>query len=157
MDIHDIFKQLKTLEPDAAYVARSRESILSTKKLRISGSGFGILRIFGEVFKSASAIALTSIAIVVIFGGFSVWQLVKPGLLALDPAGLRAEAQAIDIQIQLAGVEYQESTIAEAGDVSRNKNPFALLPKKTESPADKEASSSTAPVSVEDALDALAE
>lgn len=155
MDTQNILKQLKTLEPDKGYTLRSRTEVLLSSRPELTKKQSGMLRIFGEVFQSVSAIALTSVAIIVIFGGFSVWRLVKPGLLALDPAGLRAEAQAIDIQIQLAGIEYQESTAAQAGVVSNGRTSIVVSSSKSE-PGAEEAPSSTF-VSVDEALKALTE
>src|SRR3989344_6771265 len=146
MDFHSIFKQLQKIEPAPGYVRRSRAIILAqgeTSLLRV-----GLTRIFKEVLQSGSVLALASVVLVVVLGGVSAWRVLKPGLAALDPAGLTAEAQAIDIQLELAGVDYTElvspeSTLADPASVVKK-----VLRKEGEAPAP----SSTEAVSVDEAL-----
>ncbi|MEK7608844.1 MAG: hypothetical protein AAB495_04670 [Patescibacteria group bacterium] len=156
MEIQEILKQFKTIEPRRAYTEHSRSEILLVRVDNARKKQSGMFRVFGEIFQSVSAIVLTSVAIILVFGGFSVWRLIRPGLLALDPAGLRAEAQAIDIQIQLAGVEYRESTIAEVENSSGGSGVLSIVPASSDTD-EKDVPSSTKPISIDEALEALLE
>lgn len=62
--------------------------------------------------ESAATLALAGLCLFLVFAGFSVWKSFSPlGIAQLDLASLRAEAQAIDIQIRLSGLHYEESTL----------------------------------------------
>jgi hypothetical protein len=62
-------------------------------------------------------VALAGFFILILTGSFSPTRSISPIQYAvIDPQGLHAEAQAIDMQIQLADVEYPEtSTTAMTG------------------------------------------
>lgn len=100
----EILKKLQNIEPDREYSKRSRMVILST-----SINEAPEWSLFAYLFtrrKIATALSLAAIFAVFIlgglFGGGSYSNL--PGL---DPISLRAEAQAIDIQIKLTSLVYE--------------------------------------------------
>jgi hypothetical protein len=109
MNLFNTLKQLKSIEPDAQFTDRSRrEVLLSERKARkVMGGVF----IFLRVIETGAAAVLAGFFILVLTGTFS-----GPGSIApiqysvIDPEGLHAEAQAIDMQIQLANLDYPEVT-----------------------------------------------
>jgi hypothetical protein len=114
MELEKILKQFKNIEADHDYVHRSRGIVLSSK-LGIPKKRSVLFNIIFEGFELGSAIALTGILIVLTVGGFSIWRFISPGEISgLDIAGIRAEAQAVDIQIQLANLSYNDLTPATA-------------------------------------------
>ena len=63
------------------------------------------------IFETGVAVSLAVFLILVIAGQFPATSYIAPVQLSvIDPATLHAEAQAIDMQIQLANLSYQEST-----------------------------------------------
>src|SRR5271157_5112618 len=105
MDLLNLLKKLKNIEPDPRYTAESRSRIIGTSP---SGVG-GVWRAVLHSIQFGSAVALASVLLILIVGGFSAWQAFSPlKLSSLDPASLRAEAQAVDIQIQLTDIAYPE-------------------------------------------------
>ena len=108
-----ILKQLKRINPDPSFSARSRIELLAQMPMRIMRPS--VWQLLGESMASAGALALVGILLLVAVGGFSAWNFLTPLRIAsLDPAGLTAEAEAIDIQIQLAGVGYTDLEAAES-------------------------------------------
>lgn len=144
-------KRLQNIAPDAGYTRRSRsliveapitrKPIMSPWQVLVRGLEFG------------SAIALTAALLLVILGGFSAWKAVSPFQLgSLDPASLRAEAEAVDIQIELTNLAYPEAAPSAASPEST-----VMTTRTPEAPAAVEATSSPEKVSVDEALDILAE
>ena len=119
MELHDIFKNLKEIRPDADYARRSRHLVLSSKgeiSRPISARQF-----FSQITQTGPAFALAVVLLFLIAGGVSTSNYLSPiTLRSLDPVSLRAEADAIDIQIQLMSIGYAEprnitSTIESVG------------------------------------------
>ena len=109
----DLLKQLKRINPDPSFSARSRIELLSQMPARVMRPS--LWQFLGESVASAGALALVGMLLLVAVGGFSAWNFLTPLRIAsLDPAGLTAEAEAIDIQIQLAGVGYTDLEAAES-------------------------------------------
>jgi len=105
MDLITIFKQLKRIEPDIDYTGRSRATILGSPRGGVAGAWHIVL----HSLQFGSAVALVAVLFLLVIGGFSAWKFFSPlKLSSLDPASLRAEAQAVDIQIQLTDVAYRE-------------------------------------------------
>jgi hypothetical protein len=153
MDIEKVLRQLKAIQPDKDYAASSRRAILSTE--RVARVPFGAVRFIFSNLQSAGAIALTGVLIILMVGAFSVFRFLNPfRISSLDPAGLRAEAQAVDMQIQVANLTYQEST---APFAAAQKVPAILKKTTAGNQAATSTSSSTLPISVDDALDMLSQ
>ncbi len=160
----DLLKQLKRITPDPSFSARSRIELLAQMPMRIVRPS--IWQLFGESMASAGALALVGMLLLVAVGGFSAWNFLTPlRITSLDPAGLTAEAEAIDIQIQLAGVGYADLQAAESTPAAAD----APLPERRQSiathklaeelglaePAPTTTDAHT--VTIDEALDALAE
>ena len=116
-----------------------------------------------NALQSGSAIALTGALLFLLIGGFSIARFLETSG-GLDPYSLRAEAEAIDIQIQLAQLAYDApASEVKAGELGPKETPsFRTTSTNVEvtTTTPKDESTST-PVEVEptieDALDALVE
>ena len=102
----DIIKQLKKLqgiEADKRFTEQSRVLIIGARKQK---------SIWGVILKNVelgTSFAIAGILVITILGGFSAWRFLSPLKLSnLDTTGLKAEAQAVDIQIQLTNLRYDE-------------------------------------------------
>jgi hypothetical protein len=161
----DLLKQLKRITPDASFSARSRIELLAQTPGRIVRPSF--MQLIGESFASAGALALVGMLLLVAVGGFSAWNVLTPLRIAsLDPTGLTAEAEAIDIQIQLADVGYADTLTAEstpavaAGSPAAEERQAAATKKLAKELGIVQPVATTtdpAPTTIDDALDALAE
>ncbi len=109
MKVSDILKQFKNIQPDADFSRRSRaEVLLSPQDERRTIRG---VFAFLHVIETGAAVALVGFFILILTGSFSPTRSIVPIQYAvIDPTGLHAEAQAIDIQIQLANIEYPQVT-----------------------------------------------
>lgn len=109
MEEKEIKQQLKILRritPDAEFSRRSRETILGLPAI----APLRPWKIFTTSIQFGSAIALTAVLLLVILGGISAWKYLSPfRLSSLDPASLKAEAEAVDIQIELSTLSYTEA------------------------------------------------
>jgi hypothetical protein len=144
MDIHELLKQLKTLTPDAEYSARSRRVILSAPRKEVKR---GVWDVILGTLQAGSAIVLTGILILLIVGGFSgaPW-LGKPFTPEFDFQSLQAEADAVDIQIQLTEVSYQAQEAGRAGEAELEAQVEEIAPTAAPAPAlDEAAPVKTAP------------
>ncbi len=159
MNLNELLKQFKYIEADREYTRKSRSLILSAKHTaRVS-----LADIFLKNVQLAASVALAGLLIFMIVGGFSAWRMFSPLQIAnLDPVGLKAEAQAIDIQIQLANLNYGEAALAPA---KSGESTPAITPAPAPAPK-QETSAVTAPalqdnatsaVSIDEALDKLSQ
>jgi len=111
MNLLEILKQFKNITPDPANKEKSKRGILAmTPREPMSA-----WRIIAGIFETGIAAALAVFFILVITGQFSNAPYVSPVKFSvINPETLNAEAQAVDIQIQLAQVAYEESTTTPA-------------------------------------------
>ncbi len=118
MNLHETLKQFKQIEPNARYAATSKRAILATTPGGMPVHGWNAQRTIWKIIESGAAVALTGFFILLIMGAFNGAPFV-PQYTAIDTQALRAEAQAIDMQIQLANLNYAnpiaESTMQMAG------------------------------------------
>ncbi len=165
MEIKDILKQLKSIQPDADYTRRSRHALLHGRAFRGRARG-GVIQFVVDTLAHGSAIALAGALILLIFAGFSTWNFLSPfEIKSLDPTSLRAEAEAIDIQIKLTNLAYPEVPRNETTTTpfSRAAAPRDLtkeVQREAEAMGIASASSSEEgahPVTIEEALDRLAQ
>jgi hypothetical protein len=107
MNLLDTLKQFKNITPDPARKEISKRAILAT----LPRQHWSAWRSIAAIFETGVAVALAVFFILVITAQLSGNSYVSPvQFSAIDPKTLNAEAQAVDIQIQLANVAYQEST-----------------------------------------------
>lgn len=124
MKLSDILKQFKNIEPDPRFTERSkREILLSPQASRPAMRG---VFVFLHVLETGAAVALAGFFILILTGSFAPASSIAPiQYSVIDPQGLHAEAQAIDMQIQLADVEYPQVT-STAATGSAAASPAAL-------------------------------
>ncbi len=158
MDLIKLLQKLKAIKADPDYARMSREQLLN-----LSSGRTGVFRATWQFIlhslQFGSALALATILIMLIVGGFAAWKSVSHVELgSLNPASLRAEAEAIDVQIQLTNIVYNQP---EGLETTRQ---TAITPKirKAEEQAKslglKPVSSSSAPtITIDEALDRLSE
>jgi hypothetical protein len=107
MNLPEILKQFKTIEPDPAYKERSKRMILS----QTPKESWSFRRTILTIFETGIAVALSVFFILILTGVFPDNSYVSPAQFSvIDPASLKAEAQAVNIQIQLAQITYEEAT-----------------------------------------------
>lgn len=112
MELIEVFKKLKKIEPNVSYTRKSRQLIMSQEKN--ARPVFSLKHFAVNLFQSGSAIAMTAVLLFLVFGSFSLWKIFSPANpLAVELTGLQAEARAIDIQIQLTNIAYHEPALLE--------------------------------------------
>ncbi|MGB7957347.1 MAG: hypothetical protein WCF77_00685 [Minisyncoccia bacterium] len=104
MDLFETLKQLKAIESDPTFRENSRRAVLASAQLEPSSPRHILARIFG----AAGSLVLAGALIFIITGGLSKTRL-APQFSSIDPVALHAEAQAIDLQINLLNVSYTEN------------------------------------------------
>jgi hypothetical protein len=151
---HEIFKQLKEIAPDPGYSARAKGHILMSVPLPVRGASW---RIFAEFFSEHRLrVAVIAIALVLFAGGFSVVQLLNPFKVSpLDPSRLKVEADAIDIQLQIANVGYEAPA---NGPESTQALPHPARVSKPAAKSDSSVAATSSPdIGIDDALNLLAQ
>lgn len=153
-NIEQKLKELKNIHPDEGYTRRSRSLLVATQ---ITQKPLSPWRILVTSIQFGSTIALTTVLlIVIILGGVSVWKIISPlRLSSLDPASLKAEAKAIDIQIELANLTYREITEKAAEEIAP-KTTSPAAPTLPSAPETENVSSTEEKISADEALDILA-
>ena len=111
MNLFQILKQFKNIEPDPAFKETSRRAILAYEPTVPVAHGWSAQRTLWQIIETGAAVALTGFFVLLITGAFSGSGFVPVQYSAIDPQSLHAEAQAIDIQIQLANVNYADSVV----------------------------------------------
>lgn len=151
MNLFHILKQLKHIEPDPAFSATSKRAILA---MAPKAEPWTVRRTILTVLETGVAVALTGFFIILITGGLSGSKLAPVQYSAIDPQSLRAEAQAVDIQIELANLSYTEPSAESTAPVAGIK---VSPPKKhVASPSAEATSSTTSTISLDQALERLA-
>lgn len=167
MNVEHKLSQLKSIRPDPAYALRSRAMILQHTPLPAPVSFRR--RLVGFVFENlqiGSALALTSIALLVFVSGPEIVQMFSPlHLASVDRGSITAEAEAVDIQIQLTDLAYHEPVARASVENTASPAPTTktLVPKvakkqsvTTPSLAPENNTEIQSPSSIDDALDVLA-
>lgn len=147
MNHFEHLKRLNRIEPDPAYAERSRRLIISApQKLRVS-----IWDNFMNSLRSGSAVAVAVLALVILGGGYSMMRYLKT-TGGLDRGALSAEAQAIDMQIELADIKYSSLPFAD----NHAKKP-AHPAKSADATSTAPTATSTPGMTLDDALNALSQ
>ncbi len=109
MDLLNTLKKFKNIQPERGYAEKSRSLVLSVKR----EARFNVWNIALRNIELGATFALAGVLILLIVGGFSSWEGAAPLYISnLDPAGLKAEATAIDIQIQLMNLDYAGGAVS---------------------------------------------
>jgi hypothetical protein len=114
MKLSEVLKQFKNIEPDNGFTERSRREILLSPRSdqRTMRGVFAFL----HVLETGAAVVLAGFFILILTGSFPGTKSIAPiQYSVIDPQGLHAEAQAIDMQIQLANINYPQVTSTPSG------------------------------------------
>ncbi|MFH0890815.1 MAG: hypothetical protein V1856_02170 [Candidatus Liptonbacteria bacterium] len=135
MEIQDILKKFRQINPDADYTRRSRSLIVETPFV-VSPPLTSPWRAFVQSLQFGSAMVLVGATLILIVGGFSSWKFLSPFRTAsLDIGALRAEAEAVNMQVELTDINYRENNPSSApGSISTPVAVSAPAEKKTISP-----------------------
>ncbi len=124
MKLSDLISEFKRIEPDPQFSEHSKRAVLATVQAPFAVRERGIT-IFFRALEAGVALVLAGFFIIIATGGLSGTTLDPVHYAVIDPSGLQAEAQAIDIQIQLANLDYSvvtstsaQSTTPEAATVA---------------------------------------
>ncbi len=160
MDLFASLKQLKKITPDPAFTATSKRALLALEPA--APAARGILRVRATILKiveTGVAVALTGFFVLLLTGAFSGTGL-APQYAAVNPDALRAEARAIDIQIQLANLNYAatspQSTLPALQLATTTKGGTTTI-SITVTPAGPATSTATTTVTIDQALQGLAQ
>ena len=160
-NLEHILQELKKIEPERDYSNRSLSMIvMGPRNSKRSWLSFTFL----HVAEYGAAVALVGLFLFMMLGNSSLVQLFSPiQSNSLNSGGLRAEAEAIDIQIKLLDVNYTENAKTTTSTILK-----ITVPKKKLNPTNTVVSSSslliassteetpsTTPATVEDVLDLL--
>jgi len=168
MKLFDILKQFKNIEPDAQFTAHSKAEILmSPRPERKTIRG---IFAFLHIIETSAAVVLAGLFILVLTGSFSGTPSVAPiQYSVIDPTGLHAEAEAVDMQIQLANINYPQATEAATGTsgstvatgtpikITAIKLPMSPAASSTNTQTAGATSTSSSSISVDDALQTLSQ
>jgi len=150
MELFELLKKLNNIKPDPEYVEKSKRVIFSAPQLMPESNTWGRVMIGIRIGAVTSLAAIAIIFVSGLFGG-------KPSSVsALDPVAIRAEAQAIDIQIELTKFGYDNPTTTLKMIVGQITSGKSDSPSKVgENQTDE--STSTGEVSINQALELLTE
>lgn len=158
MEVEKILKDFKNIEPRQDFSKISRATILATPR--------SIRKTWGQILwpslRFSTGALITGFLIVIIVGAFSLTGMnSRVPLASLDPITLKAEAEAIDIQIQLTTLGY-ENPIQAINETSTPKNSSFLKSVKPTPTGEvkKDTTKSTPPetepeMTIEEALETL--
>jgi hypothetical protein len=169
MNLFETLKQFKSIQPDPAYKETSKRAILAT----LPKESRSAWRTIAAIFETGIAVALTVFFVLVITGkipGASIIAPVSPAQFSvINPESLRAEARAVDIQIQLTNISYPEAstTLASTQPMMATKalkisplltskiSPISTSTDTTNTESASSTPASSTQVSVDEALEAL--
>lgn len=151
MDLLTLLKELKKIQPDKDFTLKSRNLILKGNRPAI-----GLWQILRSNIEFGASIALMVVLFYVMLGGLSSSRVGGPIQISnLDPAGLKAEAQAIDVQIQLTNLNSLK--LSESTPSLASKETKSAGKENAVKPSINSASSSSDAVSIDEALNKLSE
>jgi len=125
MNLFETLQKFKSVKPDPAYTEKSKRAILATRQFV---PALNLFRSILQFIETGAAVALAGFFVLLISGALSNSTYIAPVQYSvIDATGLHAEAQAIDMQIKLADVNYQ--------DVTSNNGSTAAAPTSAANPA----------------------
>lgn len=117
MDIIAILKKLKEIEADREYTKKSRMVILGAEYHKKPISPW---RFLTDTIQFGSGIALAWLLILIILGGFSGEEFTPSGV---ELRSLRAEAEAIDVQIELVDLKLDQAVLSQKPEIAPRETP----------------------------------
>jgi hypothetical protein len=162
MNLLETLKQFKRIEPDRGYTERSKRTIIAMHRPAPRPTSVFVMAL--RVFETGAAVVLAGFFILLITGNLSNSPLAPVQYSVIDPNSLRAEAQAIDMQIELANVTYPQSpstaeSTAPVGTPATSQNLANAITAATSSPAaatGTATSTASSTLSIDQALQELA-
>lgn len=145
MNSLEILKKLQKISADPIYTERAKILILNTAQPR----RLNAWKMIFESLEVGSAIVFAGAFLVLILGGFSGLRVFNVAML--NPTTLKAEAEAIDAQISLSNLNYEDFA------KQKESTTALVLPKAKPSKVSETPSAAPAPVGIDDALKALSE
>lgn len=123
MNLFETLKQFKNITPDPQFTEKSKRMILAAPQNAQPAVAVRGVFVFLRALETAAALTLAGLFILFVTGFPGTGTLNSGHYSVIAPGSLRAEAQTIDMQIQLAEVNYAavsstaaESTAALAGN-----------------------------------------
>ncbi len=111
MDLIPLLKKFKNIKADPGFVAETRRVLLEAP---FPARRMSTWQILVQSLEFGSAIVLAGLLLVAVLGGVSAWRFLSPLKMdGLDPTALRAEAQAVDMQLELTRIHYSEAAGAD--------------------------------------------
>jgi hypothetical protein len=107
MNLLKTLEELKNIKPDQTFSENSLRVILASTPIE----PLSARRIFARSLATAGSLVMAGALVFIIAGGLSETKL-APQFSGIDPIALRAEAQAIDTQINLLNINYTENSIS---------------------------------------------
>jgi len=155
MELFELLKRFKNIAPSADFTEKSKRAILAV----VPREAWSIRRAIYHVLETGVAVALAGLFVFVVMGGLSGSKLSPVDYSAIDPQSLHAEAQAINVQIKLSSVVYNEASTNPTAAVAALKSPDAAAAgtsaSSTAGGAATSSSASSTTLSVDQALQAL--
>lgn len=152
MDLEKLLKQFKTIEPDPSFARISKQTILGGGRREARTAW----RLLLEGLQFGGALTLAAALLVLLLGGISALRILRPPELSgLNPTSLRAEADAIEFQIQLTDVIYRES--GEVAAPPAPPEPQGTSGESQRPSEDAATSSALRVITIDEALELLAE
>lgn len=158
MNLFEILKQFKNIQPDSGFSATSKRALLARAE---AASSWSAKRTLFRILETGAAVTLTGFFVLLITGAFSGSRFAPIQYSAIDPQGLRAEAEAIDIQIQLANLNYVGPTAESTAQIAKpaaTARAFSAITPATSSPAAAASTSTptaTSTLTIDQALEKL--
>jgi hypothetical protein len=155
MNLFETLQKMKSVRPDPLFSEKSRRDIL----MSVPQEPLLPRIVFARFVGATGSLVLAGILVFIIAGGLSTTDL-APKFSSIDPVALRAEAQAIDTQINLLNVSYTESPVSTAPTpLSTGKTRgIIILDNLSSSTAQTTASSTpTSTVSIDEVLQGLSD
>lgn len=132
MKILELLKQLKKeIKPDPNYVLNSRNQLLNELNSPIFGFKTKI-KILQTIYSFVYSFVLTFGVLVFIISGFVLFKNIIPKFSVLNPEAIKAEADAIDFQIQLSKIIYntpEKSSLILNSALNKNLNQNLIVSK----------------------------
>lgn len=156
MNIFEKLKQLKLIQPDASFTERSKRDIFASPVPVMPFEKLTVRNVIFRFFEVGVATGLVVLFILIMTGNISDLPFSPVPFAAVSPAALHVEAQAVDIQINLAKLAYQASATTTAESTAVTSGKLSTIESLVASTSTLN-STTTSSLSVDDALKALSQ
>jgi hypothetical protein len=156
MDIFELLKQLNKIEPDKNYTLLSKDKILNIGKKNVEIFYTQPKPKLPVLLRIVYSLSFVFSIFIIIFGAILFFKSFTPNLEALNPQAIKAEADAIDFQIQLSKIIYNtpENNLSKTVLLQKIIKNETSTP-KTEVIEINTSTSTSTPITIEEVLDIL--